>query len=808
MHATLAQCMPPFSIEGQRIVPTTTYVCLAVVAHILTHEAMTLADVPSPPNAGGPDPPHADVHGLPPAGDHAPQTNGLDLPDTPLLPRANRIFDRAQVENPSLLARSAWAATNTTSANATRQPSGTGAPQHRNMSRRTFSSAAPTPIFALTGREKNAASRGDTTGAIVALGVETLSMAPRHVLERRKSKALTPYNPDVWEAHLRDANLLSLYHWIPDGLRHGFVLNLPQIQRTQTPPNKDSILIYQEHVDTIIKAEFSKGRYIGPFSATELENTIGPFQSSPLSIIPKATPGKFRLLQNYSFPHNPTSIFPNNSINSFTNSDDFPSTWGTFTLISLLINRLPPGSQLATRDVAEAYRTIPLHHSQWPAAVVRIGEDSFAADTSTCFGVSPSSGAYGVVRDAGNDIMRSKGIGPISAWVDDHVFVRILRVHLEKYNSHREHWRREVTRQGQQQTGGRLWYGGSVLSDGTLEEFDETFQFACADLSQQSTRSAEDSLYSYNFDDINAISDPLGIPWERSKDRAFGFSTTYIGFDWDLTTSTVSLTPAKQEKYLIAIQNWLHRPKHTLEDVQKLYGKLLHTCSVIPRGRAYLTNLETMLSTGFSCPFIPHSAPKGTPADLKWWSSILHQPLVSTTIPRPVQLHDVGAYSDASSGFGIGIIVDGRWRAWRLTPGWQTLGGGKRDIAWAEAVGFECLALFLSHQEPIHRHFTIYGDNIGVVEGWKNGRSRNTYVNEVFKRIHELSLTVPAHGFHTAYVPTKSNPADGPSRAIYPPTHLLLPPITLPEALEPFLVDSQLPLTPTEVRLRRETHQI
>jgi hypothetical protein len=60
-------------------------------------------------------------------------------------------------------------------------------------------------------------------------------------------------------------------------------------------------------------------------------------------------------------------------------------------------------------------------------------------------------------------------------------------------------------------------------------------------------------LYSYNFADIDAISETLGIPWKHSKDLLLSFSIIYIRFYWDLKTSTVSLTLAKQEKYLLAI---------------------------------------------------------------------------------------------------------------------------------------------------------------------------------------------------------------------------------------------------------------
>lgn len=43
---------------------------------------------------------------------------------------------------------------------------------------------------------------------------------------------------------------------------------------------------------------------------------------------------------------------------------------------------------------------------------------------------------------------------------------------------------------------------------------------------------------------------------------------------------------------------------------------------------------------------------------------------------------------------------------------------------------------------------------------------------------------------HNRYVQSASNPADGPSRARYPPESLLLPPVVLPPELEPFLCDA------------------
>ena len=99
-----------------------------------------------------------------------------------------------------------------------------------------------------------------------------------------------------------------------------------------------------------------------------------------------------------------------------------PLHFGTFDTITLLVTRLPPSTQAAVRDVAEAYWTIPLHASQWPAVVTPVRDDAFYIDTCTCFGAAPASGGYGHIADTGTNLFRVEGIAPISKWVDDHVF--------------------------------------------------------------------------------------------------------------------------------------------------------------------------------------------------------------------------------------------------------------------------------------------------------------------------------------------------------------------------------------------------
>ena len=604
----------------------------------------------------------------------------------------------------------------------------------------------------------------------------------------------------MWDHMLAKYGLLDKYPSIPRSLRHGFDAGIPKIRSTNTPANGPSIHVHTQQYQEILDREFESGRYIGPLSKDEVEELIGPFQSSPLSLVPKPSkPGKYRAVHNFSFPHSPQGSFT--SINYLIDSNLFPCTWGTFATLCTVIWHLPPGSQASVRDVAEAYRTVPITADQWPGLVVKLRDaDQFAINTNNNFGLSSAGGIHGSVADAAADIFRASGIGPLSKWVDDHVFFRILREHLPSYNDKRKEWHRQITANGGRlQERSRFWFQGETMPDGRPMEFDEDAGVSFRDLSSNSPRTPEDATFTYNDADIDYVSSLLGIPWENTKTIPFGHSFPYLGFSWDLQARTVTIPPTKKEKYSDAIAKWAASPTHTLEEVRKLYGKLLHASLVVPAGRAYLTNLESMLSTFNNRPLVPHHAPRDTSQDLRWWTATLNLPHLFRKIPGPHKLIDIEAYSDASSGCGIAITIGRRWRAWRLVPGWKSDG---RDIGWAEAVGFEFLVQAVLATAAPGDHFKLYGDNRGVVEGWWKGRSKNKQTNSVFRRIHEVSNARQCT-VHSRYVPSKDNPADGPSRGIYPPSRLLLPVTIIPVEISGFVTDFDSKLLPAELDARR-----
>ncbi|SJL06821.1 uncharacterized protein ARMOST_10163 [Armillaria ostoyae] len=555
--------------------------------------------------------------------------------------------------------------------------SNSAAPQPSGMGELPDAFVPPTDLWSTRAEIRFASTGTDQLDANVHIPAATNApavgmhpMEPSTVLMLRKSNSVTPLHPHAWFAHLSAAHLLDRYPTIYNGLAFGFNIGIPPIHTTFTPPNNSSIDLFHSQFDKMVKHEFDADRYIGPFIRKQVEDLIGPFQTSPLSLIPKPhTVDELRLIQNYSFPRSPS--FHHSSINYFISSDDFPCTWGTFNVMCFKIALFPPGSQGGIRDVSEAYQNIVTHPSQWPGTVVRLSDTDFVIDPYVTFGETSRCGAYRVVADAGTDIFHAEGSSSHG----------LQSTMLADLNS----------------TIALLHKVGNINQEDASD-----CQFPIRDLSNSSPHSSIDVNFTYNFDDVDTISNDLGIPWKHKKDIPFSYVFPFMGLVWNLEARSISLPLQKHEKYITLIQNWLATKVHILSDVESLYGKLLHVCRIIPMGRAYLTNLEKFLAISNNRPFLPRRAQRGTEFDLNWWlSQLLSNP--SRPIPGPCAVTDFAAFSDASSGTGIAIVIGDRWHAWRLLPGWKS---DERDIQWAEGVGFELLVRAIATQGTYHLYTT------------------------------------------------------------------------------------------------------
>ncbi|QRV82386.1 hypothetical protein RhiJN_10401 [Ceratobasidium sp. AG-Ba] len=168
----------------------------------------------------------------------------------------------------------------------------------------------------------------------------------------------------------------------------------------------------------------------------------------------------------------------------------------------------------------------------------------------------------------------------------------------------------------------------------------------------------------------------------------------------------------------------------------------------------------------------------------RWWLEALTTSPASQVLRASFPVHDHPTYMDASTSFGIGIVVEGYVAAWKLADDWRKPG---IDIGWAEMVAVE-LALQALISRGIRKHTVVLrSDNNGVVFAVQAGRSRNWHQNKVLMRIlaaaseHELDLAI-------SYIKSAENPADDPSRGKLPAEALPFPwPVTMPEELADIL---------------------
>jgi hypothetical protein len=232
-------------------------------------------------------------------------------------------------------APSAWADINTTSTVVQQPARGTINTKHiRTGKDRAFSPKRTTSNYARPGRDPTDAS-SITTPSTTAPVVDPHPTEPTNALARRICFPTTPYKPDAWETALQAANLLRRFSHIPLGFRNGFIINFPRISRVQIPPNKDSVALHHIEFAKTLDKEIVKNRYLGPFTASLLTILIGPFQTSPISIVPKpGCPEKFKLIQNFSYPISP-------SPNSLTHQLIPSSMPTTFNIMGNFFHSLP-----------------------------------------------------------------------------------------------------------------------------------------------------------------------------------------------------------------------------------------------------------------------------------------------------------------------------------------------------------------------------------------------------------------------------------------------------------------------------------
>ena len=233
-------------------------------------------------------------------------------------------------------------------------------------------------------------------------------------------------------------------------------------------------------------------------------------------------------------------------------------------------------------------------------------------------------------------------------------------------------------------------------------------------------------------------------------------------------------------------QGLIHSMKAKFKSKQRttasVHGSLQHITIVYPHSHHHLPSLS-LFESKFPNYFIIHHIPRACLNNLLWWSHVLAKPNPSHTLVILPEI-DLDVWVDASSPWGIGILVNNKWAAWKLINGWDS---ASRDISWAEAIAIKMAVMWLSSNRFQNCAIKIKCDNSSVINSFWKGRSHNFERNQSL--IHITALLAASNlMINLCYIPSVLHKANSLSRGVAGANGLcLVPHVPVPEPLCAFL---------------------
>lgn len=157
-----------------------------------------------------------------------------------------------------------------------------------------------------------------------------------------------PINPVNLLSKLQGYDPLKLNYLI-EGIRYGFRLGCSKSPSIHPPHNHKSAYSYPQVVEEYITSGLSTSRIMGPFAVPPFRN----FKTSPLGVVPKSEPNKFRIIHDLSFPQN-------DSVNSNIPKEHSQVQYDSIDTVVSLIRKFGRGSLMAKSDIKDAFRIMPV----------------------------------------------------------------------------------------------------------------------------------------------------------------------------------------------------------------------------------------------------------------------------------------------------------------------------------------------------------------------------------------------------------------------------------------------------------------
>lgn len=231
----------------------------------------------------------------------------------------------------------------------------------------------------------------------------------------------------------------------------------------------------------------------------------------------------------------------------------------------------------------------------------------------------------------------------------------------------------------------------------------------------------------------------LGVQTNEEKLSSFQHEQKFIGFIWNGMNKTVRLPESKLEQRRAQIDEVLNGGSFTFNEIEIFVGRLNHVAYLLPQLKCYLRGLHRMKKE-WHYKIAKRRISDDIREDLLFWKltlgSFKHLRLIAS--PEPVDIAWVG---DASTSYGIGVLVGNRWTQFGLTQAWKDADEDHRHINYLETVTITIgLLMVLQLMDKPGRRLVVWTDNTTAQAAITNRRSKNKAVNDEWKRIQHLLI--------------------------------------------------------------------
>ena len=215
----------------------------------------------------------------------------------------------------------------------------------------------------------------------------------------------------VWKETLLQHPNRELAEYVLEGIEKGFRIGFNhQSHRHLLQAAGRNMPSAGRHADVIsdyLREETTTGRITGPFPRDQFSQV----HVNRFGVIPKSTPGKWRLITDLSFPQG-------HSVNDGVDAESCSMRYTTVENFAVAAMECGRGALLAKVDIRAAYRHVAVHpDDRYLLGVVWDG--ALYIDCMLPFGLRSAPKVFNVVADTLEWMMRVSGVQKIDHYLDD-----------------------------------------------------------------------------------------------------------------------------------------------------------------------------------------------------------------------------------------------------------------------------------------------------------------------------------------------------------------------------------------------------